>query len=429
MSETVPAGWYPDPSGRHQLRYWNGTAWTDHAADEGVQVLDPLVAVAPPTKPLSRREARQSQKEERAERARLEKARAERETQERIAREREEQIRAQRDAQEREAQRLQQLAIRKEAAAQKLREEAEREARMFALPLFFLPAYNSYPSTEVAGEFARIDAIHKALGRTPRRDEELVQDDAIAVLAPEPSNKFDANAVRVFIKGQHVGYLEREVAATVQPSLLRIVDAGYMPAVGARIWATAREDYSDRRKVRHHANVRVALNYAHMLLPVNDPPRELYSVLPWGGSLQVTGEEQHQEVLSNYTAPDQESLVVATLAVIQASRPNAKDIVEIRVDGERIGQLTPGSSQHFLPTIRHLDDQGMTTAAWVAIKGNAIAAQATIHATRAHELPSDWFGQRHEVPRLHGAVALDEDAALDDDEIRRQMRPPMWGEP
>lgn len=27
---TVPAGWHPDPSGAPQLRYWDGTRWTEH---------------------------------------------------------------------------------------------------------------------------------------------------------------------------------------------------------------------------------------------------------------------------------------------------------------------------------------------------------------------------------------------------------------
>ncbi len=30
---TVPADWYPDPHGKHRLRYWDGSAWTDHVAD------------------------------------------------------------------------------------------------------------------------------------------------------------------------------------------------------------------------------------------------------------------------------------------------------------------------------------------------------------------------------------------------------------
>jgi hypothetical protein len=38
----TPAGWHPDPMGRHQFRYWNGLAWTDSVADDGQQSADPL---------------------------------------------------------------------------------------------------------------------------------------------------------------------------------------------------------------------------------------------------------------------------------------------------------------------------------------------------------------------------------------------------
>jgi hypothetical protein len=34
-------GWYPDPSGRHEQRYWDGTRWTDQVSDEGRQSVDP----------------------------------------------------------------------------------------------------------------------------------------------------------------------------------------------------------------------------------------------------------------------------------------------------------------------------------------------------------------------------------------------------
>jgi hypothetical protein len=34
--------WYPDPSGRHQQRYWNGSLWTEHVVDNGLQATDPL---------------------------------------------------------------------------------------------------------------------------------------------------------------------------------------------------------------------------------------------------------------------------------------------------------------------------------------------------------------------------------------------------
>ncbi len=37
-----PAGWHPDPHGRHELRYWDGTVWTDHVADAGETSSDPV---------------------------------------------------------------------------------------------------------------------------------------------------------------------------------------------------------------------------------------------------------------------------------------------------------------------------------------------------------------------------------------------------
>ena len=40
----VPAGWYSDPSGRYELRYWDGSAWTEHVSRAGQQYTDPPVA-------------------------------------------------------------------------------------------------------------------------------------------------------------------------------------------------------------------------------------------------------------------------------------------------------------------------------------------------------------------------------------------------
>ena len=33
--------WYPDPFGRHELRYWDGSQWTEHVASHGRQSTDP----------------------------------------------------------------------------------------------------------------------------------------------------------------------------------------------------------------------------------------------------------------------------------------------------------------------------------------------------------------------------------------------------
>jgi uncharacterized protein YxjI len=48
MDETPPqtaqhaADWYPDPLGRAEMRYFDGTAWTDHISTAGEQQVDPF---------------------------------------------------------------------------------------------------------------------------------------------------------------------------------------------------------------------------------------------------------------------------------------------------------------------------------------------------------------------------------------------------
>jgi hypothetical protein len=57
MTPTQPAGWYPDPTGRADQRYWDGNAWTDHVARAGVQGTDPVSATS--TQPVATRAPQQ----------------------------------------------------------------------------------------------------------------------------------------------------------------------------------------------------------------------------------------------------------------------------------------------------------------------------------------------------------------------------------
>lgn len=49
---TPDAGWYADPSGRHEYRLWDGTRWTDDVADAGTRGKDATTA-SPATAPAS----------------------------------------------------------------------------------------------------------------------------------------------------------------------------------------------------------------------------------------------------------------------------------------------------------------------------------------------------------------------------------------
>lgn len=47
MTQRAPANWYPDPFGRYERRYWDGSQWTEHVGSAGRQTIDPPV-VSPP---------------------------------------------------------------------------------------------------------------------------------------------------------------------------------------------------------------------------------------------------------------------------------------------------------------------------------------------------------------------------------------------
>ena len=47
------AGWQADPSGAHDLRYWDGTSWSEHVSNAGVTTTDQLSGTYPPPAPTS----------------------------------------------------------------------------------------------------------------------------------------------------------------------------------------------------------------------------------------------------------------------------------------------------------------------------------------------------------------------------------------
>lgn len=42
QSQASGQGWYPDPSGAHHLRYYDGMTWTNHVSNGGVVTTAPL---------------------------------------------------------------------------------------------------------------------------------------------------------------------------------------------------------------------------------------------------------------------------------------------------------------------------------------------------------------------------------------------------
>jgi len=70
----------------------------------------------------------------------------------------------------------------------------------------------------VRGESHRQRELWKIVGRE-RRGQGDIALEIDALILPEPENTFDANAMRVFIAGQQVGYLSKDDAAEMVQEL------------------------------------------------------------------------------------------------------------------------------------------------------------------------------------------------------------------
>lgn len=294
---------------------------------------------------------------------------------------------------------------------------------------------------EVAGESHYFEAIRQVLGATV--DSNGIELIVTTQLVPEPSNKYDKNAVQVVVNGQVVGYLPREDAARHGPVLAALVKENWIPQVNARVWGRlyTNHDYDSRgRLVESHefmGSVRLDLAEPHLLVPANLPPQRRHVVLPLGGAIQVSGEEQHMPDLLPFVSTDGECWIHVTLhELVEQTARTTKTVVEVRADGAAVGKLTPKMSSELLPVIQHLEAQGVTTACRAILKGNKLKADVTLYTARSGEVSAEWLDQPPVVDagRTSGhdaVIVLDERAPNDDNappsvQQWRFNPPPGW---
>lgn len=258
-----------------------------------------------------------------------------------------------------------------------------------------------WPNTEIEGERYRERQIVSAIGGRPRYGTE-VEKELEAVLVPEPDNPHDPNAISIRISGNVVGYIGRDDAPQYVPAIHRITASGYEATTTARIWATVSDSWTKPGTRQFSARITVYLPAPGMITPLNMRPLDDIAVLPWGNALQVTGEDKHFDHLFNYVPASGEGLVVLTLHRTTNTLKNGteREFVEVRLDGERVGQLTAGSSAHYLPSIRHAGDMGKELGIWTRLKGSGLAAELSIQGARANELEDSWLRTLPEIATL-----------------------------
>lgn len=166
---------------------------------------------------------------------------------------------------------------------------------------------------------------------------------AIAVLVPEPRNRYDRNAVRVDIDGRPVGYLARELAVRYQPVLNALASRG------GKGWCNARLTGCGQRSF----GVYLHLGDPERVVPLNQP--QDLEVLRTDALVTVTREEEHQGVLEPLLVGSERATVFTELrpGTVERGKYAGQECVE-RI----VGQLTATMSARYRPLMQAVISSG-----------------------------------------------------------------------
>ncbi len=260
---------------------------------------------------------------------------------------------------------------------------------------FDLWGSNGWCGHDIVGESHRTAALEGLLSARRAGGQPTGELEATATLVREPGNPHDANAVRVVIDGGHVGYLRREDATAYAPHLDILQQRGQQARVPAVIgWS---QDWDNPR--RRIIGVRIDLGSPDRIVPANTAPTVPHVLLPHGRAIQAKEEDQNMDGLRAVMGRPEfiggSSPVYATLAETakQTASGPGRPLVEVRIDGQRAGVLTPQMSETLLSIVRYAADRGVELACRATVTGNSLAAEVVLYTARANELPEGLLAQ------------------------------------
>jgi hypothetical protein len=207
---------------------------------------------------------------------------------------------------------------------------------------------------------------------------------ALALLVPEPDNKWDHHAVRVDLikdgRAYKVGYIPGARAGEYQPELLFLKRAGFAGTCRAYITGGGRDrHYGVYLHVAFANNLRL---YLRREFGVVVEERDGLALLHADWTYTVTKKEQHQDVLQRHAPePGADSReVVATLGFcdITTGKYKGQKAIEVGIDGDRVGQLTPTTSFQYAEVVSGLLDRGLTPACTAHVSAGDKGLEVTV---------------------------------------------------
>jgi hypothetical protein len=240
-------------------------------------------------------------------------------------------------------------------------------------------------SCEVEGEFMNrggLAAAYSTAGVPVTESGVELNDVPALVLESADGSGF----MDVVVSGQVVGYLAENEAALYTPIIRSLRSRGEALEVSARLWA--------RKGERLHGRVTLLMPRADEVEPPSPLPGVPYVVLPALSSMQVSGEEAHQDVLAPLLMGRTSASVVATLhsAQIQRARSTAA-VVEVRVGGHLVGQLGSTASANTIDLIRACEAAGRIPVAHGTITGNSLKVEMSVRTAKTADVSDQWLAE------------------------------------
>lgn len=202
-----------------------------------------------------------------------------------------------------------------------------------------------------------------------------------ALLVPSAGSPYPA----VVIDGLWLGNAIDDRLLQLAPALQKLKQQGLALQVPARLWGFL--DGADFR-----SRVTIGLPTPTGIHPPGPLPDEPRLLLPRGGNIQVTGEGKHLSEVAALLDGGSERPVVAELYRLEVTKARSiKTVVGVRIYGEEVGQLTPVSSEHFLPLLEACIEEGVTACCRATVKGNQLKADVVLHAAKAGDLSDTWL--------------------------------------
>lgn len=212
---------------------------------------------------------------------------------------------------------------------------------------------------EVVGEASYQPELERLAGG---RTDQSARVPVVATLATEPTNRHDPNAVAILVAGCVVGYLSREQAVRYKPLIANLEAEDRIPTCSAVIvggWS--------RPGDHGHFGIYLHLAEPHECVMRNQPaPGERVTAAEH--TVKVTREEHYQAPVQRY-GPG--AWVWATLrdGIDPHPKSGPQRAIEVQVDGDTVGFLTPGMSERYALLVR----EGRIVAVVARIESNDYA--------------------------------------------------------